>query len=116
ARRTDRLDETASEVHAVGGTAYAHPLDVSDADSIAAFFSAAEEALGPVDVLVNNAAIATPGLLQEITVDAIARQVATNLLGPILLSRLAITSMCARQAAGDLVFISSDVHRHPRPM
>jgi NADP-dependent 3-hydroxy acid dehydrogenase YdfG len=115
ARRTDRLDDTAASVRAAGGEPFAHALDVSDAASIEAFFSATEAALGPVDVVVNNAGTATPGWLVEVPVDAIEREVATNLIGPILLSRLAIASLQRRDARGHLVFITSDASRNARP-
>jgi NADP-dependent 3-hydroxy acid dehydrogenase YdfG len=114
-RRTERLEETAAAVREAGGTAFAHELDVADADSVATFFAAAERALGPVDVLVNNAAVATPGWLHQVPVDALQREVATNLVGPILMSRLAIASLRARDGRGELVFITSDATRHPRP-
>jgi NADP-dependent 3-hydroxy acid dehydrogenase YdfG len=114
ARRTDRLAETAREVEGRGGTALPHPLDVTDPSSAERFFAAAEAGLGPVDVLVNNAGVATPGWIDEVPPDALAREVATNLLGPLLMSRLAVASMRDRQR-GDLVFITSDATRHVRP-
>ena len=114
-RRVDRLEETAAAVHDAGGTPFVRALDVSEPESASTFYAAAEEALGPVDVLVNNAAVATPGWLHDLPVDALQREVATNLLGPILMSRLAINSMRARGARGDLVFITSDATRNPRP-
>jgi len=115
ARRTDRLEETAARVRDAGGTAYAHELDVSDPSSIEVFFASTEAALGPVDVLVNNAGIAHPGELPNISVEAIEREVATNLTGPILLSRLVIESLRRRHARGDLVFITSEASRLARP-
>jgi NADP-dependent 3-hydroxy acid dehydrogenase YdfG len=115
ARRVDRLHETAGEVEAVGGQAFAHRLDVTDAASIDEFFDAAEQALGPADVLVNNAGMAVPGELHRVSVDELRREVATNLLGPMLMSRRAIASMLDRGAGGDLVFISSDATRNARP-
>jgi NAD(P)-dependent dehydrogenase (short-subunit alcohol dehydrogenase family) len=115
ARRIDALDETARAIESAGGRAFAHPLDVRDAESVDAFFTAAEKALGPVDVLVNNAGIALPGALHEVDDDVHRRIVETNLLGPIYASRRAIRSLLARGAAGDLVFISSDITVHPRP-
>jgi NAD(P)-dependent dehydrogenase (short-subunit alcohol dehydrogenase family) len=115
ARRSDRLGETAEEVSSAGGVPFAHRLDVVDPESIAEFFDEAEAALGPVDVLVNNAGVATPGWLHEIPVAAIEREIATNLLGPIVSSRLAVASMRERGAGGDLVFVTSDAARNPRP-
>ena len=114
ARRTDRLAETATEVERRGGSAFAHHLDVTDPASIERFFAAAEGTLGPVDVLVNNAGVASPGSIDEVSADALARDVATNLLGPLLMTRLAVASMRHRQR-GDLVFITSDATRHVRP-
>lgn len=114
-RRVERLEETAAAVRAAGGEPFVHALDVSDPDSAATFFAASEEAVGPVDVLINNAAVATPGWFHEVPVGALQREVATNLLGPILMSRLAITSLRARNARGDVVFITSDATRNPRP-
>jgi NAD(P)-dependent dehydrogenase (short-subunit alcohol dehydrogenase family) len=115
ARRTDRLAEAAVEARERGGEAFVHSLDVTDPESSAVFFAAAEAALGPVDALVNNAGVATPGWLDRIPVAALQREVATNLLGPILMSRLAIGSWRDRGQGGDLVFVTSDATRHPRP-
>jgi NAD(P)-dependent dehydrogenase (short-subunit alcohol dehydrogenase family) len=115
ARRVEQLADTARTIDAGGGRAFAHPLDVRDAASVDAFFAAAQDALGPVDLLVNNAGIALPGALHEVDDETHARIVETNLLGPIYMSRRAIRSLLDRGATGDLVFISSDVTVHPRP-
>ena len=115
ARRVDRLDHTAAAVRDAGGEAFVHALDVTSADSVEAFVTAAEAALGPVEVLVNNAGMATPGWLHEIPTDAIEREVSTNLLGPLLMSRLAISSLRGSGRRGHLVFITSDATRHARP-
>ena len=66
ARRIDRLCEVACELEKLGGRALAQVLDVTDSDSIDAFFSAAEVAFGPVDVVVSNAGVCLPGLLHEV--------------------------------------------------
>jgi NAD(P)-dependent dehydrogenase (short-subunit alcohol dehydrogenase family) len=115
ARRLERLEETAAEVRAAGGEPFVHELDVCDAASVDAFVRASEQALGPIDVLVNNAGMATPGWFHTLSVEALQREVATNLLGPILLSRLVIASLRRRGSPGDLVFITSDATRNPRP-
>ena len=56
ARRTDRLETLARDIEAKGGKAAAVTLDVRDPASVRAAFDAAEQALGPVTILVNNAA------------------------------------------------------------
>ena len=52
-RRRDPLEETVAEL---SGPGVATPADVRDPDAVSAAFDAAEEALGPVTTLVNNAA------------------------------------------------------------
>lgn len=54
ARGADTLEATRSEIEALGVKAFAAPCDVGDADELAAFLDRAHEALGGVDVLVNN--------------------------------------------------------------
>jgi NAD(P)-dependent dehydrogenase (short-subunit alcohol dehydrogenase family) len=114
ARRVEQLDETAQLVTDAGGTAFAHALDVSDPESIDAFLVAAIAALGPVDVLVNNAGIAMPGLFHEMSDEQHEQILATNLLGPILITKRVVADLRARTAPGDIVFISSDATEHPR--
>jgi NADP-dependent 3-hydroxy acid dehydrogenase YdfG len=55
ARRIARLEDVAKRVERAGGRAFVHALDVADPASVAAFCAAAEDALGPPDLLVNNA-------------------------------------------------------------
>lgn len=114
ARRTEALGDVAKAVEAAGGEPFAHALDVTDADSIEGFFAATEKALGPVDVVVNNAGIGLPGRLHEMPIENVERELATNLLGPIRVTRRALPSMLAAQR-GDLVFISSMNVVEPRP-
>jgi NAD(P)-dependent dehydrogenase (short-subunit alcohol dehydrogenase family) len=115
ARRVDKLADTAEQITAAGGIPFARALDVTDPASVDDFFAATEAALGPVDVLVNNAGIAQPGALHDVDDDTHRRVIETNLLGPIFTARRAVQSLLARDAPGDLVFISSDITVHARP-
>lgn len=114
ARRTDALADVAKAVESAGGTPFAHALDVTDPQSIETFFAATEKALGPAEVVVNNAGIGLPGLLHEMPIENVERELATNLLGPIRVARRALPSMLAARR-GDLVFISSMNVVEPRP-
>ncbi|MDJ0868875.1 MAG: SDR family NAD(P)-dependent oxidoreductase, partial [Myxococcota bacterium] len=114
-RREDRLAEVARDVEKAGGTAFAAPVEVSDPASLDAWFDASEAALGPLDVLVSNVAICVPGLLHELEPADIERELVTNLRAPMLLARRAIRSLRAREAPGDLVFVSSENAIRPRP-
>jgi NAD(P)-dependent dehydrogenase (short-subunit alcohol dehydrogenase family) len=115
ARRHDRLEETAEEVRAAGGTPFLHELDVCDAASIDAMFDACEAELGVVDVVINNAGLSFPGWLHELSTGDIQREVTTNLIGPMLVSRRAVASLRDAERTGDIVFITSDAVRYARP-
>jgi len=115
ARRADQLEETARLVGESGGRAFAHSLDVCRPESIDAFLGATTNEFGPVEVLVNNAGIAAPGWLHEMSDEQHERILATNLLGPILVSKRVVAALRERGTPGDIVFISSDATVHPRP-
>ena len=114
ARRLERLDEVARQIGERGAEVFAQALDVTVPDSIEAFYSAAENALGAIDVVVNNAGICRPGLLHETEEGDLEAEVEVNLLGPMRLARLAIRRMLADKRSGDLVFISSENAVVPR--
>ena len=59
-RPAGSIDEVADEICAAGGMALAQPCDVADADACRRLVAAARSALGPVDILVNNAAATVP--------------------------------------------------------
>jgi len=114
ARRVERLREVAARVEAAGGRAFSHFLDVSQPDSIDAFYAAAESALGPIDLLVNNAGMSILNLLSDAKVEDLRAELEVNLLGPMLLCRRAIPGMLERRR-GDLVFVGSENAVRPRP-
>ncbi len=58
---TDELDQTAADLRAAGCQVFTAFCDVSDSASVDAFFATVEQTLGPVDVLVNNAALVPGG-------------------------------------------------------
>ena len=57
ARRRKELEEVAAEIAEAGGRAEAVTLDLADAASIAKAVAAGEAALGPIDILLNNAGV-----------------------------------------------------------
>jgi len=114
ARRLDALAATAQLVAAEGGIAVSHVLDVTDPASVDEFFGSVETVFGPVDALVNNAGIAVPGLLVDADPAGLSREIDTNLLGPLLCTRRVLPSMLDA-GRGDVVFVSSDTARVPRP-
>jgi 3-oxoacyl-[acyl-carrier protein] reductase len=82
--------------------------DVTDAEQLDAAFKAAEEAHGPVEVLVANAGITADTLLLRMSDEDWDSVIATNLTGSFRLARRAAKGMM-RQRRGRIIFISSVV-------
>ena len=70
-------------------------LDLANAESIAAAAKAIEDAVGAPDVLVHNAGIAAAGMFEDTPAGAWDEIFATNLFGPIALTRALLPSMRA---------------------
>jgi NAD(P)-dependent dehydrogenase (short-subunit alcohol dehydrogenase family) len=105
----------ASEVAAsIGDGAFACALDISDRDSFAAFLDAAEQRHGPLSIMVNNAGIDWIGPFHEEPDEVTQREIAVNLYGATVGSKLALQRMLPRRA-GHLVNVSSGVGRVPLP-
>jgi NAD(P)-dependent dehydrogenase (short-subunit alcohol dehydrogenase family) len=81
-------------------------LDLADAQSIAAAAEAIEDAVGAPDVLVHNAGIAAAGMFEDTPASAWDQIFATNLFGPIALTRALLPSMRAA-GRGRIVVVSS---------
>lgn len=107
ARRRERLEEAVGEIAAGGGRATAVACDVADAASVAAAVAAAEAALGPLDIVVNNAGIAISKPMLEHSEAEWDRVVDTNLKGAWLISREVAARWVAARRGGRIVNIAS---------
>jgi NAD(P)-dependent dehydrogenase (short-subunit alcohol dehydrogenase family) len=107
ARRVERLDELVTDITASGGTAVAVPLDVSDAEAIPAAVEQAEDALGLVTVLVNNAGIPDAQRAHKMALELVDAVLDTNVRGPWLLSCEVARRLIAAEHPGRIVNISS---------
>ncbi|MEZ6184464.1 MAG: SDR family NAD(P)-dependent oxidoreductase [Planctomycetota bacterium] len=92
------LDLAAAERAALelGANAHAFELDVTRAPSFAAFLDAAEQRLGPLDVLVNNAGVLAPGPFLEQDPEVEAATLAVNYGGVSTGMRLVLPRMLGR--------------------
>ena len=107
ARRTDRLGELVDELNARGGRGVAVPLDVTDAASVAAAVDRAEQELGLVTILVNNAGIPDAQYATRMPVELVDRVLGTNVRGPWLLACEVARRLMAAGSPGRIVNISS---------
>jgi len=106
-RRVERLAETRSLIEDAGGTCVAHELDVSNGESVERFFTFVEAELGTVTAVVNNAATARYGLLDDFSAEDIELEVATKLTGSLLMAARGIRGMRPAGTGGDIVFVTS---------
>jgi NAD(P)-dependent dehydrogenase (short-subunit alcohol dehydrogenase family) len=107
ARQTAKLKSLEEEIRTRGGRAAAVAMDVTDTASIANAIDAAEAALGPVSVLINNAGIAIEKLAvdqSEADWDAV---IGANLKGAYFAATEMARRMIARKQEGNIVNIAS---------
>jgi NADP-dependent 3-hydroxy acid dehydrogenase YdfG len=107
----EQARRTASEL---GASAVALPLDVTDRASFTAFLDGAEEQLGPIDVLVNNAGIMQIGRFIDEDDLTARRMVDINIHGVILGTKLALARMIPRDR-GHIINISSQAGKFGSP-
>ncbi|MDF1504904.1 SDR family NAD(P)-dependent oxidoreductase [Roseisolibacter sp. H3M3-2] len=109
ARSTEELEAVAAAITADGGTARTIPADVTDAASVEAMVADAERALGPLDLLVNNAGRgAVPGPVWASDPDDWWATFDVNVRGVFLCMRAALARMVPR-GRGRIVNVSSRV-------
>ncbi len=78
--------ETVAELRAFGVRAEAAEADLSDPAVPARLFDQVEAALGPVDILINNATYSVNATIEELTADLLDRHYAINVRGAALMS------------------------------
>lgn len=101
-------EATASTVRAAGRRALKVQADVGDPKTVAAMFRDVDSEFGRIDVLVNNAGVASAAaLLHETPFAEWERVLRSNLHGPFLCAGEAAQRMVARREGGRIVNISS---------
>jgi len=105
-RTQENSDKVAAEVKALGRKAWAHAVDVADANAVNA---AAEKVLaecGRIDVLVNSAGVTRDGLLMRMSDADWDIVLNTNLKGAFLMTK-AFSRAFIKQRSGRIINISS---------
>src|SRR5438093_3034987 len=92
-RGDDGLDGAAKDVEAAGGKALPLPTDVADFDQVESAAAAAEEALGPIDVWVNNAMTTVFAFFHDIDAEEFRRATEVTYLGTVWGTRAALSRM-----------------------
>jgi glucose 1-dehydrogenase len=97
----------ADRIEQGGGHALAVAMDVSKEDDVERGFAAAREALGGLDLLVNNAGVERQFALVDMPLEWWQRVIDVNLTGVFLCSRAAARAMIDEGAHGAIVNITS---------
>ena len=109
---TDRIQERCDELGGSKNEVFACPADLTEADSVAGLCAQVEEALGPIEILVNNAGMVQTGrdepsgLLHEVTDEKWRYSIDMSLTSAFMMTRAALPSMMAREY-GRIVHVSS---------
>jgi clavulanate-9-aldehyde reducatase len=106
ARRTDRIEDLARRIEADGGRALAIETDVTDEASARAFVERAQQELGGLWGLVNNAGVMLLGAVEGADTEHWRRMVSVNCLGLLYCTHAAIPAM-KEGGGGHIVNVSS---------
>jgi citronellol/citronellal dehydrogenase len=100
------LEHTVGEIRGAGNEATAVAADISEPAACERLMHAARAAYGPIDVLVNNAALTYFIEVKDYPVNKWIRSWAVNVHAPFVLAKLALEDMIPRRR-GSIVNISS---------
>jgi NAD(P)-dependent dehydrogenase (short-subunit alcohol dehydrogenase family) len=105
-RGRDGLEGARADVEREGGRALVLPTDVAVADQVESAAQATEEALGPIDVWVNNAMTTVFGEFLDCSPDEFRRATEVTYLGAVWGTRAALRRMLERDR-GSIVLVGS---------
>jgi 3-oxoacyl-[acyl-carrier protein] reductase len=104
----EAAEEVAEEVREAGVLCEIFKGDVADPDDVAALFEGVGEALGKIEILVNNAGLTRDNLMMRMKEEEFDEVLRTNLKGTYLCTRAALRPMI-RARWGRIVNVSSVV-------
>jgi 3-oxoacyl-[acyl-carrier protein] reductase len=108
--RAEPAEATAKDIRQLGRRVEVVQADVARAAEVARLVDTVERRLGPVDILINNAGIAEPCTIEDLTEELFDRTLAVNLKSAFLCSQTVLPGMRARRF-GRIVNISSGAAR-----
>lgn len=104
-------NDTADEIGAAGGHAVVRRLDVADFDRAPGALNELADALGGLDVLVNNAGKGPDGPFLDIDLEQWQAVIDTDLTGAFVCAQAAARRMVSSRTAGRIINVTS-VHEH----
>lgn len=118
-RNQERLDASAAELASTDDKTYGQLEtfrgDVLSESDVDALLDQVVQKFGGVDLLVNNAGTAVPGVIENLSVADFEYVMRVNVVGPFICSKAAMVRMRARGKGGRIVNIGSLSAMSPRP-
>ncbi|WBA43777.1 3-ketoacyl-ACP reductase [Hymenobacter canadensis] len=106
ARTETQLQDVAKEIEALGVKAVVLAADIADRAAVEAAVAQATEALGSIDILINNAGIGTFAKLVDMDPAEWEHIIQVNLMGTYYATRAVLPGMIARET-GDIINVAS---------
>ena len=106
ARRTERLEAIAKDIHTDGGTVEYQSLDVTQRSQLEAIVQFALSKFERIDVLINNAGVMPLSALEQLKVDEWERMIDVNIKG-VLYGIAAVLPVMKAQKSGQIINLSS---------
>jgi 3-oxoacyl-[acyl-carrier protein] reductase len=114
ARHAAEVETAAQRLRGTGRTVHAQVADVTDPEQVIDVVQRSVQALGGLDVLVNNAGAAHPGNFESLTDDDWSADLDVKLFSQIRCTRAALPHL-RRSAAARVININSVYARYPDP-
>ena len=114
ARSEDEIDAVCSDIKSRGGNAMPVVMDLQSEESIKSAVSKVQSELGPIDILINNAAILTLSSIAETSTQAWDDIMSTNMRGLFITCREVLPAMMERKT-GRIINIGSLAGRRGYP-
>ena len=116
ARRAEVLEEVAAGIRKAGGEALPAPTDVTQEDQVTALFDKTMKTYGRLDIVVNNAGVATNQPTEDIELKYWKEVLDINITAAFLCSRAAIRIMKNQNPQGGrIINMGSISAKTPRP-
>ena len=106
-RKAEPLQEVRDEIEARGGKALALSCDVTKQEDVESVVSAAQEAFGSIDILVNNSGATWGAPPTDMPLEKFDQVIAVNVRGTFLMSQAVGRRMIERESGGAMINISS---------
>ncbi len=105
--RSDYAEACARAIRERGGEAIAAVCDVSREDQVLSSVQQAQEAFGPIDILINGAVLQIRKGVLDLTAEEFRRQLEVSLIGALLFTKHVARAMIEHKVQGSIIIIIS---------